>query len=466
MSEAELLVSRDHHPSIKFFRLARHIPEIKNKVLECQSLLQSQRFLTFRTLNDLEVQFLDLGAELVFHSQMVINSDWRKVFALLKGETFTSVFNPYVKDVRVLSENDDFSLFEQLLAARPSLPAQRRRFFKTFLIETGRLSVVEVHATSRLPPNEFCSQIVLISLRARGEPGDASTLMEQIVITRKNEVWAERATETMSFYTWLKLGAELLVQSRLKGDMGGDSVLQVPATPFGDKRDGCSPEQLRQLEEWRARMLREDPSLSEFPPSDFLRFLVGNRWVFPQYEQNFLKFVEFHRAKLAGKDPRTDFPELEATGMLRALGVSPKGPGVLLFRFARCPEVVDIDRFSVFFILKMMEAVRMSAPSVQEYIIFVDMDGFKRDTFPISTLKTLSNTFGSRFPEVQSKNIVINLGTLASLTIKAVRVFLEETANQKLVTIGCDKAEIRAAFFEFLPPRMVPKAYGGSADSD
>lgn len=466
----------DHCLNSKLARLTMQLPQFKNKFLECQSLLDSKRFIGFRYVNDVDVMFQDKGSETAFYARMRVKVRARDLFDLIFSERDTKSWNAYLKKTTRISENDDFVEFEHTLQSCPSARPKIRRFFKTFFIEKSELIIVEFHSGSKSPLNEFTPLISLFSFQEKNAKEGFVTQLDHLVITLKNEECARVTTDLMSFYGALQLeaGALLYTRKEFKEKISSLKKQSVDSTcalssrsasssrSFGDKRDTLSPDQLSIFEEWYLKMIIHDASFKEFEPNTFIRFLIGSDWEYPCYEQNFLKYVNFHRQHLVGKKS-SDFFEFERQGFLTILGATDEGPGIILLKLGKISITNMIEQFCFYIVLKVLECVKLSNPKVHKYLIVTDASGVSKDQVTIGGIKQISSTLSGIFPDLQVKHIIINLGIMTNLMIKAIRVFLDETTNQKLVAVGQNKEHIKRTLLEYMPLSMLPEEYGGNA---
>lgn len=466
----------DHCLNFKLGRLSRELPQFRNKFLEGKSLLESRRFTNFRSVNDVDIMFQDKGTETAFYARIKVRARARDLFDLIFTERETKSWNPYLKKTTRISENDDFVEIEHILQSSPSQKPRTRRFFKTFFIEKSELMIVEFHSDRKGPLHEFTPLISLFSFHERSEKEDFVTQVDHVVITLKNEECSRVTTDIISFHGVLQLEAAALIHARKSLEERVSSMKNQSADStcarssrsassskgFGDKRDNLNPDQLAIFEEWYSKMLIHDATFQEFEPNTFVRFLIGNDWKYPTYEQNFLNYVNFHRQHLMGKKS-SDFAEFEQQGFLTILGAVEDGPGICLLKLGKISITNMIEQFCYYLVLKVLECVKLSDPKIHKYLIITDASGVSKDQVTVAGIKQISSTLAGIFPDIQTKHIIINLGMMTNLIIKAVRVFLDETTNKKMITVGHSKEQIKRTLLEIMPLSMLPKEYGGNA---
>lgn len=488
-----ITANRENHPSTKLLRLEHSIPDIKSRFQQTQAFLKTNRFLNFRSLNNMELQFLDQGLEIVYRASMKIRCPAQQAFKLLKSDRFTRDFNAYLRNSTTTFENADYAEYVHQLRASPASEMMTRRFFKTFFIEDQAFSLVEMYSGDIDSLNQFSPIISLISLKPQSAKEQNFTTFEIVTIARNTEEHAHYITDMISFYSVLELEAPIIAQSLFgsqnqisrkdtktftenglkssKADTSSsaqntqsNSTSEAVSGSFNDKRDALTAEQLQTFNTWHTKLLASDPSLSEFPPNDFVRFLVGYRWVFPDYELNFLSFVDYYRAFIKGKT-LDDFPAFGKRKILNFLGIAHSGEAVMVLKASRLSSSDDPDEFCQYMVTKMLECLRLTPPTVQRFVVCIDTKDAGRENLSIDKVKQLNSTLSYRFPEVMSKIILINLGYLANMSIKAIKLFLHEVTRGKIVSIGTNTEEIKRALIEFLPLEKLPSDFGGTGPS-
>lgn len=217
----------------------------------------------------------------------------------------------------------------------------------------------------------------------------------------------------------------------------------------------------------REAFIQKHPEAAEFSYNVFSRFASGYNFDFNEAMNRLEFFLNWWKTNNIAAAKPSDTPNIDSLRPITIIGKTRNGYGLLLLRLRKLylknnpPD--DVARYVSAMALEVLRS--HTDPTVDRYIMIMDVKGSSGDNFDKAGLQKLTPIFSNCFPDVLFRMYIVNVGFVASTLYSVVSVMMHEVTRKKIQVIKEDNDKIKAATADEIDLAQLPKEMGGAFEA-